>query len=580
MSTNKENDQPQVAVKGPSLIRSITAPVTFADPNITIDSTQERVRTVVEIVRQAVVGTMGPNGKLVVIQNGTNHTVTKDGVTVARSIQFSHPVQEMIGRIITEAAIKTDDECGDGTTTTTLLTADLYGIFADHSSYREQAFIERVIKQVIYRLTENTIKVKNDSPELYNLALTSSNNDEELSRLITDIFKASGDSFPEIEFREANGNKDIVQRTKGLSLKMEYSNPGFSPSGQGERWLLTKQFVPIIVDEIIRAHEPQAVADFIAKLNKKMEVAGVEPGTPIMIIARGIENTVNSTFLHINNNPGFTAFPIIGMQTNFGGSVGTSLMGDIATIFNAPMVNLLEDALLVTLTTCTHHVELGTGRSLVLDIDDEAKNRIAERIKGIQEQLETFEMGERHSPRARYNEERVRSLSGELVTVLVGGETHSEVKERKDRFVDVSKAVKSALVNGILPGVGSAFLRAVSDAVNDVALELDEEVGKEGWAPFHGTIFAKILDLGFSPMAVLMGEEFVTTNLSIEDFLKELKVMDLVTGKEGRPEELGIYDTAYASITALKGGLQTAKILANLSAALLGSKLSAVKFGN
>lgn len=550
----------------------------WSDKNITLGDTQDHVRQVVSVVRQAVVGTMGPNGKLVVIQNGVSSTVTKDGVTVARSIEFTDKVQEMIGRIMTEAAIKTDDECGDGTTTTTLLTADLYGIFSDHPSYREQAFIERVIQRVIHHLGEDTIKVKNDSPELYNLALTSSNNDEKLSRLITDIYKASGDHFPEIEFREANGNTDIVQRTAGLALKMEYSSPGFSPNSQGERWLLDRAFVPIIVDEIIRSNSPQQTVQFVDKLYTKLIEMAVPVGTPVMIIARGIENAVNSVFMSINNSPEMVKYPIIGMQTNFGGSVGTALMGDVATIFGAPMVSLLNDALISNLTVCNHPVELGTQRSLVLSVDEATQERIAERVKGIRGQLDTQEMAERHSPRARYNEERIRSLSGQLVTVLVGGETHSEVKERKDRFVDVSKAVKSALVNGILPGVGSAFLKAVHEGVTDVAHELDKELNGAEWAPHQGTILNKILDLGFSPMAVLMGEDFVNGAGTIPEFLEQLKVTDLVTGKEGRPEELGIYDTAYASITALKGGLQTAKILANLSGALLGGKLSAVKF--
>lgn len=546
------------------------------DKLVTIENTQAVVERVVDRIRRAVVATMGPDGQLSAIRTGTSVSVTKDGVTVARSISFQDPIEDAVARVMIEPAIKTDVECGDGTTTTTMLTAEFYSLYRKFPKFIDHKFIDQYTKMIIANLTKNTILVNTDSPELYKLALTSSNNDEELSKIICDIFHASKGTYPQIEFKEANSNKDTVQRANGLPLRMVYSNPLFSPNGTGEDWTLN-QFYPVVLDDSIRGNDPRSMAKFVADLMEHLYKNSII--AHVLLITRSIDNDYNSMLAAINAQNAvkgsfYNGAKVIGLQTNFGGSVGTSLMQDIATIFGVPMFTSREDVTSQVIPLVIENVTLGSSRSLVTRLSDPAKQRVEARIKEIKKQLETFELSEKFSPRARFNEARLRALNGELVTVLVGGETLSEIRERKDRFEDVSRAVQSALENGILPGVHTALIRATAEAERQ--LYEDFIANNQEISARQIDIIGAIREISKVGYKILVGEEAAVPKPSELD---KIEVVNLATGEKGTPEALGIYDTAYASITALKGGVQTARLLATLSSILVNERLGAVKIG-
>lgn len=518
-------------------------------PFLTIEKTQEIVANVVAQVTRSVTGTMGPNGTLVLIKNGSSKKVTKDGVTVARSIKFEDPREELVNKVLTEPAIKTDDECGDGTTTTIFLTGALYGVFRRHAGFRHTRIIQNIVNEVISELEANAIRITNNSKELFQLALTSSNNDEKLSELVTKIYRQSGDNFPEVEIKEGLDTTDKYQRNSGLTLPLVFSNPAFSAGGRGTY----KNFVPVILDTTIRVNDK--LAPTLNELQGK-----IPKDSTIVLIARSIENDVSSVLLHVNNQLGANRF--IGLQTNAGGTVGTLIMQDLAVMFGAPMFTMLEDTVTKDIPVVPESIEIRGSVALLVDIADETQARIDSRVEEIKAQLGEFEASERFSVRARFNEKRIRDLKGELVTVYVGGNTISEVKERVDRFEDVIKAVKSALINGILPGVGTAILKA-GDDVLDRYIGGEDEMVTAICNDLKGVFHAQYLKL--------VGG---CHNLGLDG---ELAVIDLTTGIVGTPTELGIYDTAYASITALRGGLQTAKILASLDSLIISDKLAAVE---
>jgi len=535
------------------------------------DDVHSAVKYAIDVIDKSVTSTMGPNGRLVLISDGGNaYKVTKDGVTVARSLKFTHPIHEIVGRLMTEAAIKTDVDCGDGTTTTTMLTALLHKIFDQFPGFRNHALIEKYVGRIIHHLGEQTIRITPESPELYHLALTSSNNDEPLTKTITTIYRESN-GFPYIEFRKSVSDHDIVQRTAGLTMKMELSNPGYAADRNGGRTNVN-EFYPIVVDELLRSAKPSEISDILESFAARV-YKGCDPtkGLPhILLIVRGVDHEVNSVIAGLNNKTLGLYNRIIVAQTNFGGSVGTALMGDIATILGTKtytnLIDVLQDPTPEQPTKA--NLVIGTGRSLIMDMDEAARARVAERIKGIEESIASADMGEMNSPRVKYQQARIRSLKSELVTVLVGGETDAEQGERMDRYVDVDRAVASALTNGILPGVGLGLIRA-GEAFRK---ELNDSVkGETDKVEFD--IVNAILHMTFAPTTHLMGGEDAAEVFDPE--VGTLEVTDLTTGEKGTPEELGIYDTAYATITALRGGLKTAKILATLSTVLLGSKLSA-----
>lgn len=540
-------------------------------------NTQDVVEDVMTDVRDAVVATMGPNGKLSAITVGTSVKVTKDGVTVAKSLKFVNPFEEAINRIILEPAIKTDDECGDGTTTTILLTAELYRLYSQFPRYRERKFIDKLCNKTIDELARLSQKVTNGSPELYNLALTSSNGDEKLAKVITDIYHSAGDKYPEIELKEGLGGDDQIVRSNGLAVNLIFSNPSFSKNGNGATSEFVG-FVPFIIDDNVRHMDASVLGPILAKLIE-------EHPDPILLIARSFDNAINSIILQVNNQVKRQAF--ICAQTNFGGSVGTLLMQDISVLLDAPMVKVFSDIVNVTSKRCVEPLHLGSVRSIFEPTNKATLQRIQDQVAAIEKELNSYERGERFSIRAAFNEKRIRDLKGELITVFVGGETQSEIKERIDRFEDVSKAVKSALVNGVLPGVGTALITAGVFALNGLTDEEEED-------PEFKKIIAVMEEVIFSQYLLLQGEFILPTDTRNEEAKKRdlrsqitgkvldmdepapIKVMNLRDNTYGTALELGIFDTAYASITALRGGMQTAKILASLDSVLIGDKLAAV----
>lgn len=533
---------------------------------LVIEETQRVVGHVVDQVSKAVTATMGPNGSLSLIEtSGSSVQATKDGVTVARSIKFEDPHEEIVSRVLIEPAVKTDDECGDGTTTTIFLTALLYKLFRQHPSYIEQRFITGIFEKVIKRLEESAISITTKDPLIYNLALTSSNNDHGLSKAVTEIYNDSGDKFPFIELKESIGVEDVVERSEGILVQMGFSNPSFSRNGRGEETHY-KDFVSFVIDGNLEfsATTHHSVMKSLIDLVEKF------PQT--ILICRTASHDFNSLVFNINNAS--KKGKLIVVQTNAGGSVGSLLMGDIATMFNTKLLVNFDQVDTTPVTTVSETLVVGSGKSIFSDLTDETRARINDRIEDIRKDVTSKEAKDKHSLRGRFNEKRIRMLSGELVTVYVGGQTNSEIKERKDRFEDVIKAVKSALVNGILPGVGTALFVAVDSVVrehlnflgSDVTPEIQKMLGG-----IHRISQAQFVKLADHPLLTQVDifRDPVT--------LDELKVTNLATGQTGTAKELGIYDTAYASITALRGGLQTAKILANLESLIIGGKGVAVK---
>lgn len=538
---------------------------------LTTNGTQELVKGVIDEVVAAVVGTMGPNGKLAFISVGTSVRVTKDGVSVAKSIRFDDPRQELINRVIVEPAIKTDTECGDGTTTTILLMARLYDLFCNFPGFRDQRFIENVVNRIIAKLKEAAITVDLQDERLFKLALTSSNSDVELSKIVTEIYAQSGGRHPEIELKEGQLATDRVVRSDGLPIKMHFSSPLFSKYKNGSDTDFTN-FYPIIVDSNLgRGVNP---IETISKLGAKYAL--LDTPAIILIVGRTVEQDLNSMLARINEQTDSVRF--IGISTDVGGSVGTSLMQDIATIFDVPLFQDIEDALDHQLNPVTSVLTVNGTRAILKNIPAETAVAIQKRADEIQSELGGYELGDRFSVRAKFNETRIRNLRGELVTVFVGGETYSDVKERIDRFEDVVKAVKSALVNGVLPGIGSALARAGSHVLNEVHAELAIN-------PIQGTDVERILrelgDICHASYNHLMKQtdvlgQYVRVSWVPLAEVKPLPCINLATGEMGTSEDLGVYDTAFAIVTALRGGLQTAKILANANSLILSDKLTAV----
>lgn len=585
-------------------------------PFNTIDDTQSLVAATIMDVAKAVISTMGPNGKLALIEMGTSVKATKDGVTVAKALKFDDPRKEVVSRLIIEPAVKTDTECGDGTTTTVFLTNLFYELLAEHTSYLERKFIETLVGKLIAELEAMAVAVTLESELLYPLALTSSNNDEKLAKAVIEIYQGGNGRFPYVELKEGTSAEDKVFDTEEMVIRMTMANPAFSAHGNGMDTLLTRT-MPIVIDGNLSGGSQEETIRLIAELSKIQVTAEATPNDPlnILIIARNVDHSFNSILVAVNaisRDPAHRSYDqfrgkrFLAAHTNMGGSIGTLLMQDIAVVLGAKLYNSLDqlfDSKDPSFET-SEKILLGSQRSTI-KLSAAGQARAATRIKELQNEVDKYPLGERFSPKAKFTEKRIRDLSGALVTVFVGGETYSEIKERIDRFEDVIKAVRSALENGVLPGVGTALITAfatVQQAFKADQMELPE-MSKDEWVILqkledlveaqyvylmHDVIDRKVGTKEGSMMnqAVEAIQDSLYTQLQRQDGIsrnfaegssRPLLCVNLSTGKVGEPEALGIYDTAYASITALRGGFQTAKILASASSLLLGNKLGGVK---
>ena len=530
------------------------------------------IEKVLDEVYDMVVGTMGPNGKLAIYQHGSVPKTTKDGVTVAKNIAFDTPGEEWVNRVLTQPAIKTETECGDGTTTTIFLTKHLFDVLREHSTFIEQKQVERLVNYMIDTLTRLSVKPDGTKAEvLYQLALTSSNNDDEIASTIMEAYR-SAKGYPVIELKAGRESKDVVRTTDGLPLKMYFSNPIFSAHKTGENTKF-ENVLCVVVDSLLNVTEDVPAQEYASQLVKLKQS---RPGNDILLICRSMDDNIIHLLNNINAQPNLGHNKLIGINTGQGGTHGTNVMGDITAVLNTSMVTDVRNINDTEFGIYSGVIEINDQRSILPSISDETRGYIQRRIGEIQSYLDEQPVSDKYNVRVRYNEKRIIDLSGELITIFVGGETNSDVEERKDRFDDVNKAVRSALENGILPGCGWA-LRTVGERMWDKFHE-DESIDEN--------ILHEMVDLCLRQWTHLMSGVDEIDELAIQEHISKMEFeeiphqyVNIATGQRAsNPTELGIYDTAYAAITALKGGFKTAKILANTQSILLGTKSGSVQF--
>ena len=524
------------------------------------------ISRVLETVRTAVGSTLGPDGQLALIGAGQSTWTTKDGVTVAKGLKFETDEEEIINRIISEPAIKTDDECGDGTTTTILLTAAIYNLLLKDNSFRNRKRIERVVTQLLETLKRQTFFVNVEDELLHLLALTTANQDQVLAQKVVDIYRSCEQGYPDVEIQYGRSGEDLVNRVEGRVINMSIADPWFAGDNNGNEIKLDR-YIPVVVDDRILQANPQDFLDGFLSIRDQVPAETNELGqqvfTPILMVVRSLEKPVINIISNLItqhpelklHNKGMQPGVIV-MATNLGGGLGAAEMQDICSILNAPYVNGVEGLPSAQVKVCTTPLSLGHARSSILDLKEEDVERINTRIHSIETEIATYSYAERFTTRARINERRIRRLRGEVVTILVGGETNQEIKERKDRYEDVVKAVRSALENGILPGCGLGLINAGKELWKTSTLD-----GEVILNELCGTIYMHLMR-----KHLVQGDEPFNLN-------SRHPVINIATGETMDPETMQVWDTAFATITALKGGFQTAQILATASSVFVTNKL-------
>lgn len=414
-------------------------------------------------VADAAGSTLGPQGRCVVIasESGPPH-VTKDGVTVCRAIRLRHPLESLGAEMIKEAASKTNDATGDGTTTATVLTHSMcyYGRQLIVAGHRPAALCHGIDAGVAAILAElATIAKPVSDSDLIDVATISANGERNIGKLISDAISAVGrDGIVTVE--DSKSSATTLDVVKGMRIDRGYASPYFINDSDRGKCILTDAYV-LVTDENLTSIE-----DIIPLLN------GIhKAGKALLVIASGISPEVMQLFVlnKLRNDLKVCATEMPGYDF---GTQRIEAMQDICAVVGAKFMHKgsgeLASSTIEDLGTCSSIIIDSKSTTLISGRDDaDMKARAAV----VTEQLEDPTL---EDSKARMLHDRLAKLTGAAAVLRVGGATEIEIRERKDRVDDALGATRAAIAYGIVPGGATALARAsrVLDNRHDPGCEI------------------------------------------------------------------------------------------------------------
>tara|TARA_R110001592_G_scaffold168058_1_gene403864 strand:- start:5577 stop:7130 length:1554 start_codon:yes stop_codon:yes gene_type:complete len=410
------------------------------------DDARDQVFKGIEKLANAVSSTLGAGGKCVMLEDGTGKPViTKDGVTVADSIILFDPVENMGSTLLKEAARKTVQEAGDGTTTATVLAhailKEAYAVSEKKNAREIKDGINSAVEKVIKYLEELAVDVKGGM--LDNIASISVNNDNELGSIIADAFR-SVDNTGIVMMETAGDGKTVSELIEGVPYNKGLTNSHFITNEQTKTAELENPLVLIMESPVNTIRDIQKVLEYVIKNNK-----------PLLIIG-DLEQGVLST-LATNKKKGNLKVNVINAPTY--GISKREVLEDLslltgATIVNEDLGDDLDSIDIDYLGSCLKSV---TSHEDTVITVSEASEKIKDVIRLIKEKLTNNTL---KSWEVIKLEKRLSMLTAKIAVVKVGANSEVELKEKTDRVEDAICATKAAVKEGIVPGGGVALLNA------------------------------------------------------------------------------------------------------------------------
>jgi chaperonin GroEL len=425
---------------------------------------RDQLKRGVDALANAVKVTLGPKGRNVIIDKKFGApTITKDGVSVAKEIELVDPIENMGAQMLKEVASKTADIAGDGTTTATVLaqaivTAGLKHVAAGANPMDLKRGIDKAVGAVVNNLHSQSASVGDDNQKIEQVATISANNDVTVGKLIAE---AMGRVKKEgvITVEEAKGTETTVEVVEGMQFDRGYISPYFVTDAEKMEAVLENPYI-LIYDKKI-----SSMKDLLPILEKS-----VQTGRPLLIIAEDVDSEALATLV-VNKIRG--SLRIVAVKAPGFGDRRKAMLEDIAILTGGQLISeergyKLENADLTY---------LGRAEKVTIDKDNTtivggsgAKDDITARVNQIKAQME--------STTSDYDreklQERLAKLAGGVAVLYVGAATEVEMKEKKDRVDDALHATRAAVEEGIVPGGGVAYIRAIS-ALDGFKGENDDE---------------------------------------------------------------------------------------------------------
>lgn len=420
----------------------------------------------VDTLANAVKVTLGPKGRTVVLDKGYGDpTITKDGVTVAKEIELSDKVQNVGAQLVKQAATRTSDVAGDGTTTATLLAqsmihAGIKNITAGANAQAVKRGMDKAVEKVIEILKQNSKQVAGKD-EIAQVASISAN-DPDIGKVIAEAMDEVGkDGVITVEESQSFGiEKEVVE---GMQFDKGYVSPYMVTNADRMVAELQNPYILITDQKVSSIQSILPLLENLAQAGKK----------ELVIIAEEIEGDALATFV-VNKLRG--TFIVLGVKAPGFGDRRKEMLQDIAVLTGGKMISeeiglKLDKATVDSLGRATKVIATKETTTIVGGAGDAAaiKNRIAQIRKEIEESDSDFDREKL--------QERLAKLSGGVAVIKVGAATETEMKEKKDRIEDALAATKAAVEEGIVAGGGVAFLRAVPSLDKLSFSDPDEVVG-------------------------------------------------------------------------------------------------------
>jgi len=405
----------------------------------------------VDALADAVKVTLGPKGRNVIIskQFGAPH-VTKDGVTVAKEVELEDPFANMGAQMVKEVASKTNDDAGDGTTTATVLAQAIIGVglknvTAGANPMDLKRGIDKAVATVVESLRAQSQEVGSDNSKIEQVATISANNDNAIGKLIAEAMsKVNNEGVITVE--EAKGTDTHVDVVEGMQFDRGYISAYFITNTEKMQTELEKPYILVTDKKISTMKELMGVLEPVA-----------QSGRALLIIAEDVDGEALSALV-VNKLRG--TLKIAACKAPGFGDRRKELLEDIAALTGATVISTekgmrLEDATIEALG-CAEKVTTNKENTTIVDGCGD-KERIRQRVEQIRASIEITKSDYDREK----SQERLAKLAGGVAVLYVGAATEVEMKEKKDRVDDALAATRAAVEEGIVPGGGVAYIRAI-----------------------------------------------------------------------------------------------------------------------
>lgn len=504
----------------------------------------------VNLLANAVGSTLGAKGRNVIFNQGKNHIVTKDGVTVAGQIQSEDAVEQAGIDIVRDAARRTAQEAGDGTTTSTVISR--YIIQEAMEAVKGGANpmdLKRGMDIAVRDITENVDSIKkviSSKEETKQIATISANNDPVIGEMIADLFDKVGKSGA-IRIEETQANNTKVEMVDGCQVNAGMLSPGFV-TNTNKRTAEYSDALVFITDKVFDG----PFSDLVPVLNAVIEYSNAQQRkTPILIICGGMEGETLGSLLMNKNKEGF---PVVAVTAPEFGSNRDQIMQDLAVITGATVISETGE---VTIEDMTPE-HLGNVDKVIVDQYTTtligrhgSTDAISARVDAIASQADE----DRDNTQEYWFKKRIASMVAGIGVIYVGGNSETEMKENFFRIEDAVHASKSSLEDGYVPGGGIAYIRC-----RDSRDDFENEDQGEG--------YCIVMDAMEEPLRVMsrncgIEDESVITQVKISAFVKvdNSYGYNALTDKFESLYEAGVIDPAMVVKSAVKNSVSVAGMI-------------------